>query len=229
MDTHGRETTSFLQLGPRLRRHMFLKASGTAIFMWIFFVGYFHVLKHPVYAVTLMPLTALDRVVGFYPPALAAYVSLWIYVAIPPALLLNVRELIAYGCWIGGLCILALTCFFFWPTAIPPHALDLAQHPGFQILQGVDAAANACPSLHVGTAVFSAIWLDRLLCEMFAAKPVRALNWCWFTAIAYSTLAIKQHVALDVLAGLMLGAPVALLSLRRRPRCAAEGSERNPE
>ena len=197
--------------------------------MSVFFVGYFHVLKHPVYAVTQMPLTALDRAIGFYAPALAAYVSLWLYVAIPPALLRTVRELIAYGWWIGGLCILGLTCFFFWPTAVPPHALDFTQHPGFQVLQGVDAAANACPSLHVGTAVFSAIWLDRLLSEMGAGKPVRAVNWCWLAAIAYSTMAIKQHVALDVLAGLMLGAAMALLSLPRRPVYAKQGSGGEPQ
>jgi membrane-associated phospholipid phosphatase len=217
MAPHSRQAAWYRQLGPRIRQHTFLKIAGTTVFMSLFFVGYFHVLRHPVYAVTQMPLTALDRAIGFYPPALAAYVSLWVYVVIPPSLLLNLRELIAYGWWIGGLCMLGLTCFFFWPTAVPPHALDFAQHPGFQVLQGIDASANACPSLHVGTAVFSSIWLDRLLWEMGAGRAVRALNWGWVAAIAYSTLAIKQHVALDVYAGILLGAAMALAALRCRP------------
>jgi membrane-associated phospholipid phosphatase len=223
MDSSSQKTAWYRQIGPRIRQHTFLKVVGTAIFMSVFFVGYFHVLRHPVYAVTQMPLTALDRVIAFYPPALVVYVSLWIYVTIPPTLLHSVRELVAYGWWIGGLCVVGLMLFFFWPTATPPQPLDFANYPGFQVLQGVDAAANACPSLHVATAAFSVIWLDRLLREMGAGKHVRALNWLWFAAIAYSTLAIKQHVALDVCAGLLLGTAMALLSLRSRPSNSQDG------
>lgn len=146
-----------------------------------------------------------------------AYASLWFYVGIAPGLLLSVRELVAYGFWIGGLCIAGLSCFYFWPTAMPPQALDLTQYAGFSVLQGMDAAANACPSMHVATAAYSGIWLDRLLGEVRAGPIVRAANWCWFVLIAYSTLAIKQHVALDVAAGLLLGTALALPSLRFRP------------
>lgn len=218
MDSPSQKAAWYRQVGPRIRQHTLLKVVGTATFMSVFFVGYFHVLRHPAYAVTQMPLTTLDRAIAFYPPALLVYVSLWIYVTIPPTLLRTMRELVAYGWWIGGLCLLGLTLFYFWPTAIPPQPMDFAEYPGFQVLQGVDAAANACPSLHVATAAFSAIWLDRLLCEMGAGKRVRVLSWLWFAAIAYSTLAIKQHVVLDVLAGLMLGTVIALASLRRRGR-----------
>jgi membrane-associated phospholipid phosphatase len=185
--------------------------------MYVFFVAYFYVLENPASTVTLMPLTALDRIIAFYPPALGVYVSLWIYVSLPPALLLASRELLAYGLWIGGLCLAGLTCFYFWPTAIAAHPIEWGQQPGFQLLGGMDAPANACPSLHVGTAVFSAIWLDRLLSEMRAGRTVRAINWAWFMAIAYSTVAVKQHVVLDVVGGVLLGVPVALLSLRNRP------------
>lgn len=164
-----------------------------------------------------MPETALDRLIGFQPAALLPYVSLWLYVGIPPALLYGLRELVAYGCWIAALCIAGLACFYFWPTAIPPILIDTTQYPGFAVIQGLDAAGNACPSLHVATAAFSAIWLDRLLGEIGAARTVRAGNWLWFALIAWSTLAIKQHVALDVLAGLLLGLSFALPSLRLRP------------
>jgi membrane-associated phospholipid phosphatase len=200
----------------RFRRHMLLKTVGTTAFITLFFVGYFHVLRNTVYEVTLMPLTALDHMIGFQPAALIAYVSLWFYVGIPPALLLGFRELVAYGAWIAALCITALVCFHFWPTAIPAHVVDSELYPGFGLIQGMDASGNACPSLHVATAAFSAIWLDRLLREIGASKTARAGNWIWFWLIAYSTLAIKQHVTLDVLAGLLLGIAFALPSLRNR-------------
>jgi membrane-associated phospholipid phosphatase len=41
-------------------------------------------------------------------------------------------------------------------------------------------------------------------------------NGAWCIGIVYSTLATRQHVAVDVLAGLLLGALAAYLSLRHR-------------
>lgn len=204
------------ELVSRSLKLLWLKLLGTTVFTWLFFIGYFHVLRNPAYEVTVMPLTPIDRLVGFAPGALAAYVSLWFYVGIAPGLLASFRELVAYGLWVAGLCLSGLAMFHFWPTAVPPHALDLSGYPGFAILQGMDAAANACPSMHVASAVFSALWLDHLLREIAAAPPVRAANWCWFALIAYSTIAVKQHVFLDVLAGLALGTAFALPAIRCR-------------
>jgi membrane-associated phospholipid phosphatase len=202
----------------RLRRYPLLKSCGTAAFIAIFFVGYFHVLRHPAYPVTVMPLTALDRALGFQSLAFAPYASLWLYVGIAPALLYSLRELIAYGCWIAALCVTGLACFHFWPTEVPRFIIDPVQYPIFGVIQGIDAAGNACPSLHVATATFSALWLDRLLREIGTGAAVRAGNWTWFALIAYSTLAIKQHVALDALGGMLLGGAFALPSLAlRRP------------
>jgi len=77
----------------------------------------------------------------------------------------------------------------------------------------VDAAGNACPSLHVATAVFSAMWINRQLIEVGAPRIVRVFNWAWCIGIAYSTLATKQHVAVDMVAGAILGMFAASLSL----------------
>ena len=207
------------QLWQRMRRYLWLKAIGISAFMWIFFVGYFHLLRHPAYPITLMPLTALDHAITFQPGAVIAYLSLWLYVGIPPGLLLTVRQLIVYGLWVGGLCLAGLACFYLFPTAVPAQTLDpdLARHPAFALLQGVDAAGNAFPSLHVATAMYSAIWIDHLLRTMAAPSALRAINAGWFVLIVYSTLATKQHVVLDVLAGAPLGILFALGSLRWRP------------
>ena len=44
----------------RMRRHFLVKLVGTSAFTWLFFIGYFHLLRYPAYPVTMMPLTALD-------------------------------------------------------------------------------------------------------------------------------------------------------------------------
>ena len=208
----------------RTARLLWLKVLGTAAFMWAFFAAYFHLLRHPVHEVTVMPLTALDQAIAFQPAALAAYLSLWVYVSIPATLLRRFRELVAYALWIAAPCVIGLVIFYFWPTAVPPHGLDVSHLWAFATLTGVDAAGNACPSLHVATACFSAPWLDRLLREMRASAVPRVLNVLWLMAIVYSTLAIKQQVVLDVLAGAALGLAFAALSLRLQP--AREASRR---
>jgi membrane-associated phospholipid phosphatase len=182
--------------------------------MWLFFVGYFYLLRYPLRPAFEMPLTVVDRWIGFQSWALWPYLSLWIYVVLPPALMPNTRELIRYGWWIGGLCVAGLACFYVWPTAVPRHAVDVAQHAGFEVLRGVDAAGNACPSLHVATATFTALWLDRMLREIATPRWLRAASVCWFVLIVWSTMAIKQHVWWDVVAGVVLALAVALFSLR---------------
>ncbi|MEO7386189.1 MAG: phosphatase PAP2 family protein [Gammaproteobacteria bacterium] len=199
----------------RLRRHLVLKLLGISAFMWVFFLGYFHTLGHPVFPVFQMPITSLDRLIPFQPQALAAYLSLWLYVGIAPGMLLTLREGLVYALWIGALCIAGLACFYFWPTAVPPSGIDASGHAGFSLLKGVDAAGNACPSLHIATGMFSAIWIDRLLHHLRTPTALRVFNGLWFAAIAYSTLAIKQHVVLDVVAGALLGIVFAALAVRR--------------
>ena len=186
--------------------------------MWIFFAAYFYLLKNPSKPPLLMPLTALDRALDFQPSALLAYASLWLYVSIAPGLLQSRRELLLFGLWVGSLCAVGLACFYLWPTAVPAllAPVDLSLHPAFALLQGVDAAGNACPSLHVATAVFAAFWIDHLLRATRAPWGLRAVNTVWVLLIVHSTLATKQHVVLDVLAGAALGLVFAWASLRSR-------------
>lgn len=203
----------------RMRHHLLLKALGISAFMWGFFLLYFQLLRHPARAVLVMPLTALDRAIPFQPEAFCAYVSLWLYVGIAPGLMLSLRELLFHGLWMGTLCAVGLACFYAWPTAVP--AFDIgnaaALHGGMALLQGVDAAGNACPSLHVATATFSAVWVHRLL-RLTRARPIwRFCNALWLALIIYSTLAIKQHVVIDAVAGAALALAFAWPSMRYSP------------
>ncbi|HTD91916.1 MAG TPA: phosphatase PAP2 family protein [Burkholderiales bacterium] len=194
--------------------------------MFLFFVAYLYVLRHPAHPVTTVPVTAIDVLVPFYPPSLLIYASLWLYVSLPPALLLGLRELVAYGFWITGLCIAGLLIFYFWPTTLTPYPIDRGQYWGFDVLQGVDAATNACPSLHVATAAFSFYWFDRVFKEMNVGVFGRVFNMLWFVAIAYSTMATKQHVFVDVVAGFAFGTAFALPSLWYRKGVTWEAYQR---
>jgi membrane-associated phospholipid phosphatase len=197
------------ELGLRLRTRWLAKLTGVTAGMTAFFVVYFRLLNHPLFPVTVMPAIAIDRLVGFRPEALPLYLSLWLYVPLAPALLKTRRELVAYAAAAVALSAIGFAVFLVWPTAVPRPAIDWSRHPAFAFLKTVDASGNACPSLHAAFAVFTAIWLDRPLRALGAGVPVRMLSGLWCLGIVASTVATRQHVALDALAGMALGAVVA--------------------
>lgn len=202
----------------RLFWHLWwVKAPVIAVSIWLFFQGYFFLLRHPRIEAVIMPLTWIDAALPMQGWAWVPYLSLWCYTSLMPALMPGMRQLwfgvLAAGC----VCLAGLTCFYLWPTAIPlpvrPPGTALA------LLEGMDAEGNACPSLHVAMAVYSALWLQAQLAGVGAGRVWRAGSWAWCLLIVYSTLATKQHVLLDVVAGAALGLAGAMLALaayRRR-------------
>ena len=225
---NGRQTPWWRQIAAMIPRHVYLKSIGTTLFISVFFGAYFYLLNYPAYPITVMPITLVDRLVGFQPLALPMYISLWVYVSLPPALLATPRELYDYGLAMAATCFAGLIVFYFWPTAVPAADIDWTQYPDVEFLKSMDASGNACPSLHVATAVFSGIWLHHLL-RRFGAPPwILVFNWVWCIGIVYSALATRQHVAVDVLAGLALGVLAACLSLRYRLDAGEIGKVHHP-
>ncbi len=189
----------------------------TTLLTSLFFVGYLFVQRHPAYAPTVMPRTGLDLLIPFQPAALVAYVSIWVYVGVGPALQRTRSDFAAYGLWMCALCVTGLGIFYFWPTQVPTPLPEATRFPGFAALRRVDASSNACPSMHVAVAIFTVTRVADVLRAMRAPMRMQVLNAAWFMVIVYSTLATKQHVVLDVAAGALLGAVFALMSLRWRP------------
>lgn len=227
LTTSNRSKPWYRQAAAVIPKNLPLKGFGTTIYIGVFFAAYFYLLKNPAYPTTVMPITWLDKLIGFQPLAMPLYVSLWVYVSLPPALLATRRELYAYALAMTATCLAALTVFYFWPTAVPVADIDWALYPGVDFLKNMDASGNAFPSLHVATAVFSGVWLHHLL-RRFGGPPwVLILNWMWCIGIIYSTLATRQHVAVDVWGGLVLGALAAGLSLRHRMQTEVVGTVRS--
>lgn len=203
----------FAELCRRVRILWGLKSIGTMAWIATFFYGYFWVLRNPIAEITVMPLTPLDRLFPFRPEALALYVSLWVYVSLPPALVRTFHELLSIGIATAVMSVIGLVIFLLWPTSVPVFPVDTTQNAALSLLRGVDLSANACPSLHVAFAVYSGVWMARLLREVNSPRAVRVINWLWCVGIVYSTLATRQHVVLDVIAGAPLGGVVAAVHL----------------
>jgi membrane-associated phospholipid phosphatase len=197
---------------------------GTTLFNGIFFIGYFYVQRHPAYTPILIPVTSVDLMIPFQPHALLAYVSLWIYIGAGPGLQRTPKEIAVYSLWMAGLCITGLAIFYFWPTQMPRLMPDSSSFSAFAVLHRLDKTGNACPSMHVAVAIFTLGRIDDVLRLTRSPRWLRIINFAWFAAICYSTLAVKQHVVLDDAAGALLGLAFLVPSLRWRPMAYREGT-----
>jgi hypothetical protein len=203
-----------LQIGRRFATLWFLKAMGTTTFMAIFFWCYFSILTWPHHTVFEVPLTWLDQQIPFTPSAYGVYISLWVYVSLPPAFLGNLKVLLNFGGWVSALCVVGLIAFWLFPTKTPIFDINWALYPELAQIKSMDASGNACPSMHVATAVFSAFWIDAILVAATAPYMLRCISILHCIAIIWSTMAIRQHVVLDALTGAVLGMVFALFSLK---------------
>src|SRR5579872_1830241 len=148
------------EVAARIKEHWLLKGLGTTVYIGLFMVGYFSLLRHPQFAVTVMPLTGLDRLIGFQAWSILPYATLWLYISLVPMLLHLRREMAPYLQAVTLLSLAGFALFFFWPTAVPTPDIDWSQYPSVAFLKTVDAAGNACPCLHGAFAILTGLWLQ---------------------------------------------------------------------
>src|SRR5580658_1323793 len=99
----NQKTAWHRQLGARLKAHWRFKLAASVIMTAGFFSAYFLFLYFPIFPVTQMPVTVIDRLVGFWSTSLLIYITLWIYVPLGSWLLDDRRELITYSAALTGL------------------------------------------------------------------------------------------------------------------------------
>jgi membrane-associated phospholipid phosphatase len=200
-----------LELGTRAKNLVVLKTIVTMSGIAAFFYAYFWVMRHPLSAVTVMPVTRIDDLVSFSPQSFLLYISLWVYVSLGSTLAKDARELASWCAGSFAMIVVGLGIFLVLPTKIPDPAIDWSRYPSLQFLKTIDVSGNACPSLHAAFAVFTAVVLHRQLTAIRAPRALLVCNVLWCLGIAYSTIATRQHVALDVIAGALLAGAGAIV------------------
>jgi fatty acid desaturase/membrane-associated phospholipid phosphatase len=182
-------------------------------------VPYFAIEYHPLFSVKILPVTALDRFLPLWQPAVWMYLTLYLLLILPLLLLRESRELgkMAFGfAWIT---VVSHIFFAVWPTAIPPLvSWPQITDPILRFVLSVDTDRNALPSLHASLAIYCALCSARLL----KSGQTRAAVWIWTLLILAATLLAKRHVFLDLVAGSALGVIAYAALLRPQPEDAAE-------
>lgn len=170
------------------------------------------------------PRLALDRLLPLWPSWALVYGALYFFLILLPVLVVRQEEHIRRTVW-AYLTVwsAAYVCFAAYPTVAPRPAEVLGAgfgSWGLRALYAADPPTNCFPSLHVAHSFVSALTCHRLHRGLGIAAIAAA------AAVGLSTLLIKQHYVLDVLAGVLLALVAWAIFLRRYPRAATPERDR---
>src|SRR5205823_2443118 len=84
----------------------------------------------------------------------------------------------------------------------------------YWLLLQYDVTLNSLPSLHAGMVVYTVAFGRRILGNALS-RWVKLLVLIWAGLILYATLATKEHYAIDILSGALLGLAVDIWTWRR--------------
>jgi membrane-associated phospholipid phosphatase len=175
-----------------------------AAFFIVSFIAVFYVV--PMHVRLVQPVqvapTAIDRAVPFLEWTIWIYVSYFLFLFVPVAVCRDEARVtrVLYALALNS--VLAGVIFLAWPTQLT------AQQPAgggltgllWRALLTVDRPVNCVPSLHVANACVCAFALQH------EGRRWRSLAPVWLALIMLSTLTTKQHVVIDIAAGVLLAA-----------------------
>jgi membrane-associated phospholipid phosphatase len=181
-----------------------LKLGVTAVVSVLFWSCYLFLSRHPLLPVHTLPLTWFDTWAGYQPnPWAWVYESIFLLTGISPWLIISREQLRRYIVGFALLSTVSFVVFALFPVASP--RLTDSQLSTFLIfITQVDGPMNAFPSLHAGCLIYALA----LIWHLFGPRlnpMVAILLLVWAGLILFGTLATKQHYAVDLLAGGLLG------------------------
>ena len=168
-----------------------------------FCIVYFSLQRFPLFPVRTLPLTPLDRAIGFHPEAIYAYQSVYLLIPLFPFLARTRRQLMQYTLGFAWLCGISFLIFAFVPI-VCPRPDDETHVAMFRLMTSYDGKINTIPSLHVGLSVYSVLFGYQLSQTARGLRPMVWIGVAWTILIAYAALATKQHYAVDVPPGVLL-------------------------
>lgn len=171
--------------------------SGILVVIWI--IAPYAILQHvEIFPVLWIPELAMDRAIPVFLPGIWVYFSFYVLLGLV-GLTVEKKIFITYLYTVGWVTAVSHAFFLFMPNGVIRSDIDLESAPAiYQLLVSLDLPRNAMPSLHASLSVVAAIAAH--FSKVFPAwsKP---LIWLWVLAVFWSTIAIRQHVSLDLIAG----------------------------
>jgi hypothetical protein len=201
-------------LSGRVHSHWRLKALLAGSISFLFCVPYFLLGHFPVMPARELPLSRIDRAIGFDAgPWVWVYQSVYIPINVIPWLARRRHELAQYARGFAAVSLFSFIVFFLFPVRAPkpdvPHP-----HGMYWLLQLYDADYNALPSLHAALLVYT-LCFGRRVFGRGRPPGLDLVCLAWAALILYATLATKEHYLVDIVAGGALALLVDALAWRR--------------
>ncbi len=178
--------------------------SGILVVIWI--LAPYVILQHvEISPVLWIPQLAIDRAIPVNFQSIWIYYSFYLLLGLV-GLTVEKKLFIQYLYTIGWVTAVSHAVFLFMPNGVLRTDIDFQSAPAiYQMLASLDLPRNAMPSLHASLSVVAAIAVQ--FSQVFPrwSKP---LVWLWLLVIFWSTIALRQHVSLDLMAGIMIAATV---------------------
>lgn len=199
---------------------------GVALTVWISLP--YHLLQHyPLLPAWTMTPTVFDDAIPFAQWMAWPYLSLFVMLPIAPFFIQEPRDVRRFAIDFALIGLVSHVAFLVLPTQIERPSVD-ASDPLYQFVLSTDGPRNACPSLHASMTVYSALWCGFLIRHHRYAW----LTWIgvtlWTLAIFYATIATRQHVLVDLLAGAVLALLVFFRPERIHPDAMGAGLRERP-
>ena len=171
----------------------------------VLFTGSYALLQaYPQFPITQAKAIWIDQCIPFVPGTVYLYESLWPLAFIALFLIRSNEDLFRYCRNISLVCLAGFACFLLFPTSAPrPVAHEI--NALYAALIQVDKDLNAFPSLHAALAVYCGANLIFIIRANGWNRSLQWAIWTWVFLILVSTLLTKQHVFIDILAGVLLG------------------------
>ena len=161
---------------------------------------------------TILPETRLDHAIPFSPAGVWVYLSF--FALIPLTYFVSSDETLKWLKKTMQICaVVAGVVFVLWPTTLsyPPVLLDGLSAHVLSFVQGTDSRSNCLPSLHGALTVVCMWALAR-----HRNRALAILGLVWGLAICYSVIQVRQHVAIDLGTGMLLGVFAGMLNGQNR-------------
>jgi len=184
---------------------------GTKILNFILAQGIVTILYYGIIYITPfkaveLPITFIDRYIGFHSVFAYIYISFFIMLLIS---MICVEKRNSNKCAITIIinALIASFIFFFFPTSMPHIYYSDEVHTNYFLLkfiQAVDINYNCFPSIHISNALTASYFL-----ALNRSLFLKYIIWLWFLLITWSVISTKQHYFYDILGGVIL----AMISL----------------
>ena len=198
----------------RLQSELVLKLILIGVLnLWVY-LPYLFLQRHNFFPVTNVPSCAFDHMIPFSDQAVWFYLSIYLLMPVGPFLMGKRNQILRYAAGIVLISLLANIVFIFWPTSCPRPVVQKT-NLAYQALTTIDNSCQAFPSLHAAFAVYSALCGGLVLRELQCVSIWRICLWLWASLILYATLATKQHVLADIIAGSALGLGIYVCAFNR--------------